>query len=244
MFHFKIGSYEKSSTIIACSLRYGADIRSDSRAAPNRNLDRWRSRQYIRLEGSLPERIQSAAGNRPFRRRVHGRGSTDLDNFKEVDLSVGYSVRGFSVGVTDYWWGGQRLGDGRFAPYFKYGDTHYFEGTLAYEFGEKFPLGISWSTMFAGADKKENGDRAWSSYVELAYPFSVGSVELTAAAGAAPWAAPAWLPGGYDGFQISNVSLKASRAIPVSEKYEIPLFVQLAVNPQLNYMNLVIGLSF
>lgn len=171
-------------------------------------------------------------------------GSTDLDNFKEVDLSVGYSVRGFSVGVTDYWWGGQRLGDGRFAPYFKYGDTHYFEGTLAYEFGEKFPLGISWSTMFAGADKKENGDRAWSSYVELAYPFSVGSVELTAAAGAAPWAAPAWLPGGYDGFQISNVSLKASQAIPVSEKYEIPLFVQLAVNPQLNYMNLVIGLSF
>ena len=171
-------------------------------------------------------------------------GSTDLDNFKEVDLSVGYSVRGFSVGVTDYWWGGQRLGDGRFAPYFKYGDTHYFECTLAYEFGEKFPLGISWSTMFAGADKKENGDRAWSSYVELAYPFSVGSVELTAAAGAAPWAAPAWLPGGYDGFQISNVSLKASRAIPVSEKYEIPLFVQLAVNPQLNYMNLVIGLSF
>ena len=171
-------------------------------------------------------------------------GSTDLDNFKEVDLSVGYSVRGFSVGVTDYWWGGQRLGDGRFAPYFKYGDTHYFEGTLAYEFGEKFPLGISWSTMFAGADKKENGDRAWSSSVELAYPFSVGSVELTAAAGAAPWAAPAWLPGGYDGFQISNVSLKASRAIPVSEKYEIPLFVQLAVNPQLNYMNLVIGLSF
>ena len=171
-------------------------------------------------------------------------GSTDLDNFKEVDLSVGYSVRGFSVGVTDYWWGGQRLGDGRFAPYFKYGDTHYFEGTLAYEFGEKFPLGISWSTMFAGADKQENGDRAWSSYVELAYPFSVGSVELTAAAGAAPWAAPAWLPGGYDGFQISNVSLKASRAIPVSEKYEIPLFVQLAVNPQLNYMNLVIGLSF
>ena len=146
-------------------------------------------------------------------------GSTDLDNFKEVDLSVGYAVRGFSVGVTDYWWGGQRL-------------------------GEKFPLGISWSTMFAGADKKENGDRAWSSYVELAYPFSVGSVELTAAAGAAPWAAPAWLPGGYDGFQISNVSLKASRAIPVSEKYEIPLFVQLAVNPQLNYMNLVIGLSF
>ena len=171
-------------------------------------------------------------------------GSTDLDNFKEVDLSVGYSVRGFSVGVTDYWWGGQRLGDGRFAPYFKYGDTHYFEGTLAYEFGEKFPLGISWSTMFAGADKKENGDRAWSSYVELAYPFSVGSVELTAAAGAAPWAAPAWLPGGYDGFQISNVSLKASRAIPVSEKYEIPLFVQLAVNPQLNYTNLVNGLSF
>ena len=171
-------------------------------------------------------------------------GSTDLDNFKEVDLSVGYSAGGFSVGVTDYWWGGQRLGDGRFAPYFKYGDAHYFEGTLAYEFGPRFPLSISWSTMFAGADKKESGKQAFSSYVELSYPFSVGAVDLTVAAGAAPWAAPAWLPGGYDGFQVSNVSLKASRPIPISEKYKIPVFAQLAVNPQLNYVNFVVGLSF
>ena len=171
-------------------------------------------------------------------------GSTDLGNFKEIDLSVTYEVHGFSVGVTDYWWSGQYLADSRFAPYFNYGDSHYFEATVAYEFGPKCPIGLSWSTMFAGADKKANGKQAFSSYVELFYSFHAGSVDLNASIGAAPWAAPAWLPGGYDGFQVSNVSLKATKAIPVSAKYEIPVFAQLAVNPQLNYVNFIVGISF
>ena len=173
-------------------------------------------------------------------------GSTDLDNFKEVDLSVGYSVRGFSVGVTDYWWGGQRLGDGRFAPYFKYGDTHYFEGTLAYEFGEKFPLGISWSTMFAGNLDKVDGERKFSTYIELGYDFRIKGVDLTCAVGVAPWDAPAWLTPrwGDKGFQVSNISLKASKTIRITDSYSLPVFVQAVASPATDDASLVFGISF
>ena len=173
-------------------------------------------------------------------------GSTDLDNFKEVDLSVGYSVWGFSVGVTDYWWGGQRLGDGRFAPYFKYGDTHYFEGTLAYEFGEKFPLGISWSTMFAGNLDKVDGERKFSTYIELGYDFRIKGVDLTCAVGVAPWDAPAWLTPrwGDKGFQVSNISLKASKTIRITDSYSLPVFVQAVASPATDDASLVFGISF
>lgn len=84
-------------------------------------------------------------------------GSTDFsslsdpDKGKEFDLTIGYGIGGFSIGVTDYWWAGEghRYGD--------YSNSHFFEGTAGYNFGESFPLGITWSTMFAGGDKKADG---------------------------------------------------------------------------------------
>ena len=45
-------------------------------------------------------------------------------------------------------------------PYGDYKHDHHFEGTLAYNFGENFPLTLSWSTMFAGGDDNKAGDRA------------------------------------------------------------------------------------
>ena len=69
---------------------------------------------------------------------------------KEFDINLSYAIKGFSVTVSDYWWSGTDM------PYGYYEDAHYFEGTLAYNFGEtfdKFALNISWSTMFAGGDK-------------------------------------------------------------------------------------------
>ena len=38
--------------------------------------------------------------------------------------------------------------------YGNYSNSHFFEGTVGYNFGESFPLGITWSTMFAGGDKE------------------------------------------------------------------------------------------
>lgn len=63
---------------------------------------------------------------------------------KEFDINLSYSIKGFTVTVSDYWWSGTDM------QYGDYKNDHYFEGTLAYNFGEicdKFALNVSWSTM-------------------------------------------------------------------------------------------------
>ena len=97
--------------------------------------------------------------------------STDT---KEFDLTLGYSTGGFSVSVTDYWFNTQVATN----KYFKYGahsTAHVFEAQVGYDFG---PLAVNWYTNFAGADGvKENGKRAYSSYLALSAPFKLGGLD-------------------------------------------------------------------
>ena len=108
---------------------------------------------------------------------------TNADGYdaKELDLILGYSTGGFSISITDYWF---NTGAG----YFHYGahnTAHLYEAQLGYDFG---PVAVNWYTNFAGADGvKENGKRAYSSYISVAAPFKLGGLDWTAEVGATPW---------------------------------------------------------
>lgn len=171
-------------------------------------------------------------------------GSTDFggNGKKEVDLSASYSIKGFTVGVTDYWWAGE--GAYNYFHYGKGATSHLFEGNLSYQLPfESFPLVISWNTMFAGADFDRNGKRKYSTYIEVNYPFSAGSVDMVAKIGAAPWNSPAFLPSDNTGFSVCNVALSARKAIRCSDKFSIPLFTELIFNPATEDIHLVFGVS-
>jgi hypothetical protein len=175
-------------------------------------------------------------------------GSTTLDasDFKELDLSLGYSVAGFSVGVTDYFWAGEST------PFFSgYKSSHLLEATLGYDFGEKtdFPLWLSWSTFLAGDLDVVEDKRKYSTYIEAGYAFSIGSVDMTASVGVAPWDSPAWLVAPSDtpfksGFQVSAVTLGAFESVKISDEYSIGLFANLIVSPARDGAHLVVGVSF
>lgn len=157
---------------------------------------------------------------------------------KEVDFTLGYEVAGLSVAITDYWW----QGEGAY-EYFKYGahqTAHHFEGSLSYSLPiERFPLALSWNTMFAGEDYyKADGKRAYSTYVSAIYPFSVKEVELEAEVGLTPW------EGMYaDGFSVVNVGLKASKEIRITDKFLLPVFAQVLANPKAQDVFFVFGIS-
>ncbi|MDR3184188.1 MAG: hypothetical protein LBT49_02120 [Prevotellaceae bacterium] len=160
----------------------------------------------------------------------------------EFDLSLGYAIGGFSIGVTDYYWNGA---GGSFFDY--HADNHLLEGNLSYSFGEKFPLTLSWNTFFAGnMDKDEDGKQQFSSYVEAAYDFSLGGLDFTAAIGAAPWDSYAWLAPANDksGFQISSISLTGTKKLDISPTFSVPLFVQCVFSPATDAAHLVVGFSF
>lgn len=154
---------------------------------------------------------------------------------KEFDLTLGYSTRGFSVSVTDYWF---NSGPG----YFHYGarnTAHVFEAQVGYDFG---PVAVNWYTNFAGADGvKADGDRAYSSYISVAAPFKLGGLDWTAEVGATPWETDFY---GASGFAVCDVSLGASKSIKITDSFSLPLFAKATWNPCSEGAYFVAGLSF
>ena len=162
---------------------------------------------------------------------------TDADGYdaKEFDLTLGYSTGGFSVSITDYWY---NTGAG----YFHYGahnTTHLYEAQVGYDFG---PVAVNWYTNFAGDDGvKENGDRAYSSYISIAAPFKLGGLDWTAEVGATPWETDFY---GASGFAVCDVSLGATKDIRITNSFSLPLFAKATWNPCSERAYFVVGLSF
>lgn len=167
-----------------------------------------------------------------------GLESTDT---KEFDLTVGYATGGFSLSVTDYWF--NMAGD-QAAKYFQYGshndaNSHVFEAQIGYDFG---PVAFNWYTNFAGADGvKQNGDRAYSSYVTVAAPFKLGGVGWTVEAGATPWETSFY---GSNGLAVVNLSLGASKEIKITDSFSLPLYATATWNPRTEGAYFVVGISF
>jgi hypothetical protein len=163
--------------------------------------------------------------------------STDIAaSQKEVDFTVGYSIGGLSLAVTDYWWAGEGA-----LKYLNYGKetAHLWEGSLGYTLPAKsFPLSLSVNTMFAGADKKEDDKNNFSTYIEASLPFTIKDVSLSAALGATP-------SKGLYGREASvvNISLKAGKEIKISDSFSLPVFGQIILNPNSEDIFFVFGIS-
>ena len=165
-------------------------------------------------------------------------GLTNSDDTKEFDLTLGYAAGGFNIGITDYWF---NVGGDPENRYFKYGShetNHVFEATVGYDFDF---ASLQWYTNFAGNDGlNKDGKRAYSSYVEANVPFKLATVDWTATAGAVPFATDFY---GTTGFAVTNLALKATKDIKVTDSFSIPIFGQVAANPCSQKAYLVFGFT-
>ena len=165
-------------------------------------------------------------------------GLTDPDDVKEFDLTLAYTTGGFNIGVTDYWFSVGLDPDARYFKYDAHGTNHVFEANIGYDFGF---ASLQWFTNFAGNDGLNKDDkRAYSSYAELAIPFKLATVDWTATAGVVPWATSLY---GTTGFAVTNVSLKATKDIKVTDTFSIPVFGQIVGNPCSQKAYLVFGFT-
>ena len=155
--------------------------------------------------------------------------------------TLGFSVGNFSLTA----WGSTSLSESNkeidLTAAYKFGEAG---PTLSVATLEKFPLSIAWYTMFAGADRKTTDEgeekQAYSSYVELNYPFSVKGVDLNATCGVVPYKTPQY---NVNGFAVTNLALKATKAINFNDKFSLPIFVQAIWNPRLEDAHLVFGVT-
>lgn len=163
--------------------------------------------------------------------------------YAEVDLYLSYKAGLFTFTVNDYF--NEDEEDMSISDYFQFDkkdslDTpHILEGAISFNGSENFPLSVTVATFFYGSDKDTVGDNYYSTYLELAYNFDIGDNELAIFAGGT-------IAEGYyaDKAAIINLGLNASREIPFSEKYSMPVNMSLVINPNAKNIFFVFGLTF
>lgn len=100
-------------------------------------------------------------------------------SYREFDYFMSYSAGGFSVSLWDIY--NYSPGNARFGHtedqwmnifnYNKYSTGHILDLGVAYNFGESFPLNLSWNTIIQGRDLDavDNDTQAYSTYVQVGY---------------------------------------------------------------------------
>ncbi len=155
-------------------------------------------------------------------------GSADAN---EHDLWIGYSAGAFSVGITDYYFPNAGVefsnfdGDGEgghlIEPYASFGGT------------DSFPV-----TLYAAYVAHNDPDN--SLYINASIPFAVGGMEMSFGIGASAGESALYLT---EGFSIIDMVLGASKSIPITDKFELPVSVSYILNPTDDKSFLVFGIS-
>ncbi len=159
---------------------------------------------------------------------------------KELDLTLSYSVGGFTVGITDYYCtAGMESTPGKYFGYAAHSTGHVFEANLGYDFG---CMSVNWYTNFAGSDYfKSDGGRAYSSYVELAAPFKLGGLDWDATLGFIPYETGFYADA--TGFAVTNISVKATKELNITPSFKLPVFAGLTANPSTEKLYFMAGFT-
>ena len=167
-------------------------------------------------------------------------GIANSEDTKELDLTLTYTIGRFNIGITDYWTNDGGDPDARYLKYEAHSTNHVFEANVGYDFGF---ASLQWYTNFAGDDGlNKDGKRAYSSYFEAIVPFKLATVDWTATAGVVPYATD-YYNEWTSGFSITNVALKASKDIKITDTFSVPIFAELSANPRTQKAYLVLGLT-
>lgn len=131
---------------------------------------------------------------------------------REIDLSLSYTIKGFTIGVTDYYCPASE------SDLFFTGGPHTVEVGIGYDI-----LGyvaLNWYTNVVN-------DEHYSSYFEISAPFSIGEVDFSAAVGVSPYHSDFY---GTKSFNVINCSLSAGHEFKVG-KCTFPISATLMANP-------------
>lgn len=164
-------------------------------------------------------------------------GLSNVDDSKEFDLTLDYTIKGFSIGITDYWFSKGQDPDSRYFKYDAHGTNHVFEAYAGYDFSF---ASVKWFTNFAGDDYNMNGKRDYSCYAEVNVPFRLAAVDWTGSAGVVPFKSRMYRT---NGFAVTYLSLRANKEIRITDTFTVPIFGQVAADPCTQNAYLVVGLT-
>lgn len=164
-----------------------------------------------------------------------GSVSASSDEALEMDLYASYSIGGFSIGLTDYYFGGD---------WTSYSMNHFLEPSLSFGIGD---FSIAGYYMLLPESLDENGEEVsfgaeGDIYFEAGYSFK--HVDLALGAGDGQYTAHIDDDGNYkDGFNICVISVGTSKDIQITEKFVLPVSGAIILNPTTGGFFITAGIS-
>jgi hypothetical protein len=246
-------SFSQDSKKITADFQIGADIMS-------RYI--WRGINLGGTGPSIQPTLKLNVGNADHLFSIGGWGAYTFGptSNQEVDMIVSYTFKGMlTLLVTDYFFPG--LYNDKHDQYFYYRQDstgHVFEGMVMFNGTNKIPFTLMVATNFYGNDArrmKEVNDSTfiedglqYSTYIELGFKKTIKRFDFNAFVGGTVTSPnnsrheTGYYANTKAGF--TNIGIKVARAIPVTEKYSIPIQASLIANPLQNKFYIVFGISF
>lgn len=149
-------------------------------------------------------------------------GSFDASGYAEADPYISYAIKGFSLGLTDYYY--PRAG-GSFAS----DSTNALELNAGYTIG-----GLSLSANYIFNEASVAASAGQDKYFQVAYAFK--NVNFTVGAG------DGWHT--TDGkFAVCNLGIGTGKVIKITDSFSIPVTGQVIYNPERDKFYMVVGFS-
>jgi len=224
----------------------------------------WRGSQFGGNSPSLQPSVSVGYGNLTL--GAWGAYSLSGSNAgQEFDLSLNYTFLNdaLTAGICDYYFPDESA-DYQYFDWNKDATGHVLEASLAFNGTDKLPLTFLVAVNFYGADAiKVNNNPAnpdfnskdgikYSNYFELGYSFNVNDISCNAfMGGTLNQVRKADSLTGYVGESgyygtgpgIVNLGITATKSIPVTEKFSLPLSASIITNPQTQKVFFVFGFS-
>ena len=193
------------------SLFLTAQVRSDANInLVNQNI--WRGQYQAGM--SIQPEVNFIRGNWSF--QIWGTSDFEGEE-REIDLSIGYNLHNFNIGLTDYWFGG--ITD----AYLK---NHILESNITYAF-TRLHLSLEWNTILTGCDN------SYPVFQRISYSPRWHKCEYEFAVGYSPWRNEML---NSNGFAINELSASISKEIGVTRNFRLYCGSSLIYNPYSDHL--------
>ncbi|MFT3739344.1 MAG: hypothetical protein QM786_11345 [Breznakibacter sp.] len=161
--------------------------------------------------------------------------------YAETDLFLSYTVGNLTIGVNDYFSEDEfDMASTDFTEWKRDSTSHLVEAVLTYEaLAGRFPLTLTASVMAYGNDLDEKGGQNYSTYMEVAHPFTHGDYDFL-------WFVGGTFNKGYyaDQAALVNLGLKTTYKLKITESFSLPVSTSVIVHPYNRDIFMVVGVAF
>ena len=209
----------------------------------------WRGMDFGASPSIQPGITYSHSG---FAIGAWGAYSTNGSQGQEADLFLSYTGLNdmISVGVTDYFFPNDTLSNNNYFNYQSNETGHLLEAFIQFNGTDNIPFTLLIASNIYGDDLNGEGKNRFSSYAELGYSFTTKTelgIDLFLGANLTD-RSQSDIDAGVGGFYadkagIVNLGIAASKEIPITEKFALPVSLSLITNPINNNLFMVFGFT-